>query len=1124
MESLQARIGRNLLRRTGLVIAALATAVIFFVFGVVFRVLMGPVSLGPLNDELRGALRQALPRLDLRFDEAALAWSRDEDRITLVVLGTRLYDDKGRVVAQAPEAEIGLAAGDFLLGRIEIRRITLVGVQLTLVHTRQGLLQLGVERSAGQFDIVKEIRDAIDSSGAQGTPALKSFAIRRARLAFFDEETGAFVVAPEASLEVTRGSADAKRSLAADIRAELEISGKPARLLASIKSPGSGNTLNGDFSLTGLSLQALATNSKYFSFLKPFGLSTDVSGSFTLLHGTSIGNAEFGIGAAGTVDGLDRPLTLKSIRVAGRYDGRTGRLLIDDGSIEGERIKAHFAGNADLGLGSDTTASAGAFALSIDRLSANMPDMLPSDLSQVACSIRGTYIQSSRQIVVEQAAVSGGPLAASFAGTVSLSPGQSPGIAMDGKVSSIGVRDFLRYWPLAIGHGARIWIDSNIAAGTMGPILVHTDLAPGALDHPVLPENALTVRFPIDGATVSYLGGLRPLTNLDGTAKLTGDTFTAQIDSASVGRLAVSRGTVTIPNLHLHGMVGAIHAHVEGALADVLALIDMKPLQYPSRFHINPSSAGGTSSLDIDVRVPMVRNVAVSQIGIGVKADVNGLALSLGPHTRITNGHADFTVDNTALRATGQVAVGATNLDVDWLESFNPAPLTTHVSVRGILDSQARAAINFPASHFLTGPIGIVATLEGHRGVFQRAAIAADLTPATLSFDAVNISKPSGSPASARITARLDAAGNVRTADLSISGGPLSAAGNASFGSSGDLERLNLDSVRDGKANDFVLAMTENPANGMDMVITGRSVDGTTLGKGKPGRTDSSAERTANSAEPFHLRAKVDQFVLRNGVVLSPFVLDAGGTGQRLTSLSLNAQQSKSASVTANVSSTASGRKLAVAAGDAGLFLKGLLGFTSLKGGQLALNMSMPAAVARQQKNVPDYAGELVIHDCTLVNQAFMTRLFSSGSLTGFVDLMRGQGVAIDTLRIPFSIRGDVIDIHDARASGPSIGVTTDGYIDRANNQIALQGAIAPLYGINGVLGSIPVLGNIFVSKKGEGIFGVTYSASGDADEPQVTVNPLAMLTPGILRRIFEAGAPSAPPPQASAAQPSKAQ
>jgi hypothetical protein len=1130
LESSRASISRNVLRRAGLVLAALGTAAIFFAFGVVARVLMGPVSLGPLNGELRSALRQQLPGLVLQFDEAALAWSGDEDRINLVVLGTRLYDDKGRVVAQAPEAEIGLAAGQLLLGHAVIRRIALVGVQLTLVHTKQGVLRLGVENEVSQNDLITEIRDAIDRSGMKGAPSLRSFAIRRARLAFYDEETGAFVVAPDAKLELTQETPSAKHALVADIDAQLEISGAPAHLLASIKVPRAGDTVDGDFSLSGLKLKALAANSTTFAFLKTFGLSTDVSGSFTLLHGTRIGYAEFGIGAAGTIGGLGRPFTLKSVRLAGRYDGRTGRLLIDDGLIQGERLQAHFTGMGDLGFGSDPAQLVGDFALTADRLSANMPGILPSDLSDVMCSLRGTYLSSNRQLVIEQAIISGASLSASLSGKVTLSPNTSPAVVMDGKVSPMGVRDLLHYWPLTVGSGVRAWIDSNIATGRIGPILVHTNLAAGALDHPVLPDDALAVSFPLSGATVSYISGLLPLTNLDGTAKLSGDTFTAQVVSAAVGHLAVSGGRVAIPNLQLsnpygHRVFGAFHAHVEGELGDVLALIDMKPLRYPSRFHINPSSAGGLSSLDLDFHVPLVRNVPINRIGIGVKAAISGLALSLGPHTKITNGHADFDIDNSALRATGQVALGAANLDVDWLETFNAAPVTTHVSLRGVLDAQARAALDLPNWQFLAGPIGVDAALEGHWGGFQRASITADLTPASLAFDAVNISKPSGSPASARIEARLDEAGNIRSADVSISGSALSAQGSASFGPSGDLQHFSLDPVRDGSANDFSLAMSETAGGGLDIAITGHSVDGTSLDKKRLGSTNASKERATGSTEPFHLTAKVDQLVLRNGVVLSPFVLDAGGTGRRIKSLSVNAQLSKTAPLTANISSTASGRRLTLAAGDAGLLLKGVFGFASLKGGQLQLNATLPPAGPPQQKETPDYSGELVIHDCTLLNQAFLTRFFSSGSLTGFVDLMRGQGISIDTLHIPFSVTGDVIEIHDARASGPSIGVTTDGYIDRANDQIALQGAVAPLYGINGVLGSIPLLGNVFVSKKGEGIFGVTYSASGDADQPKIAVNPLSMLAPGIFRRIFETGAPSAPPPQASTgAPPSRAQ
>ena len=51
--------------------------------------------------------------------------------------------------------------------------------------------------------------------------------------------------------------------------------------------------------------------------------------------------------------------------------------------------------------------------------------------------------------------------------------------------------------------------------------------------------------------------------------------------------------------------------------------------------------------------------------------------------------------------------------------------------------------------------------------------------------------------------------------------------------------------------------------------------------------------------------------------------------------------------------------------------------------------------------------------------------------------------------------------------------------------------------------------GDILVGKKGEGVFALSYSVTGERISPTVLVNPLSALTPGIFRRLFD------PPPAA---------
>jgi hypothetical protein len=64
-----------------------------------------------------------------------------------------------------------------------------------------------------------------------------------------------------------------------------------------------------------------------------------------------------------------------------------------------------------------------------------------------------------------------------------------------------------------------------------------------------------------------------------------------------------------------------------------------------------------------------------------------------------------------------------------------------------------------------------------------------------------------------------------------------------------------------------------------------------------------------------------------------------------------------------------------------------------------------------------------------------------------------------------------------------------------------LQGVISPIYLVNGV-------GRIF-ARKGEGLFGFNYRLTGTAENPNVSVNPLSVFTPGMFREIFRQAPPN---------------
>jgi AsmA-like C-terminal region len=158
------------------------------------------------------------------------------------------------------------------------------------------------------------------------------------------------------------------------------------------------------------------------------------------------------------------------------------------------------------------------------------------------------------------------------------------------------------------------------------------------------------------------------------------------------------------------------------------------------------------------------------------------------------------------------------------------------------------------------------------------------------------------------------------------------------------------------------------------------------------------------------------------------------------------------------------------------------------------------------------YDGRLKIEKFKIVNQPFFARLLAAGSFTGLDDLMRDEGITFSRLEQTFQGRGDVITVRNGVAQGPAIGLTTQGTINRATDRIDLNGTIVPLYGLNSMFSEVPLIGDILGSRDGEGIFGVTYGVAGQVNELKIAVNPVSMLAPGFLRKIFQMG----PTPQAA--------
>jgi hypothetical protein len=671
--------------------------------------------------------------------------------------------------------------------------------------------------------------------------------------------------------------------------------------------------------------------------------------------------------------------------------------------------------------------------------------------------------------------------------------------------------DLAALWPAWWGRDGRSWAVENVTAG-----LAHDGhlalgfIAPAGLSAASgLRLTSATGSLAGSDLTTHWLRPLPPAEHGEAVLRVL-DPDTLRVDlgtarqavgpsaSGNAGTLSVQGGSVLVSGLTQRDQAGVIRVRLAGTIPDALALLSQPRLHLLSAHPVPLKDPRGQVTADVLVTLPLVEHVADDQVSVLAEAhltDFHLAAVAAGRPLDAGDFNLTATEDGLTLNGSGRLADIPARISgaVDF-RAGPPTQVQQRFTVAGRAQASALAAAGLDSGGLLSGAADLNAVYTQRRNGDADIDVRAGLTDAELRLPPLGWRKPVGDAAAARARLVLDGAGRLSRIDaIEVDGEGIAVRGQAVLASGGDVD-LTLGRL--------VLGGTTAQGT-VRFLDDGRTIHARLSGprldlSGRFAQQPGAARAADTDAGDRVIDASFDRVALARRRLASNLRLHAETASGLLRNVRLSALTGPGQLVEASVEADRGGRTVQVRAADGGAVLRDLGALDSIEGGRLSLR----ARFLDQRPGRP-LSGVAELDDFKVRGAPLLAKALQAVTLYGLVQAVEGPGMTFTHLAAPFAYGAGVLELNDARAFNPSLGLTAKGRVDFNRDRLVLEGTIVPAYFLNTVLGRIPLIGRLFSPEKGGGVIAARYSAEGSIDDPEVRVNPLSALTPGFLRGLF---------------------
>ena len=678
----------------------------------------------------------------------------------------------------------------------------------------------------------------------------------------------------------------------------------------------------------------------------------------------------------------------------------------------------------------------------------------------------------------------------------------APTIEVQAAVPAFSLTALTQMWPVEVARSTRAWIEKNLSVGGLSDLKASATFAGPSLAE--IGATHLDLGVNLSGIRVHYIDGLPDVQSTDGRLKMdlrqvVIDVTRGRIpDPTSGTELTIPRAELRMGDLADPRQFADFTIDIKGGLGEVLRFIDNKPLEYARKMQVAALGASGDVALELNLKFPLIKALRLADLKIDISADVTNSHLeNVAFGLPLDDGDLKLRVTENFLEAYGTTKIGPIRTGLTWRENFGGGEFRSQYALDTILGNDQRPLVALGRGPFIApymdGAVRAEVVYTVRRDATATLAAEADFTNVALAVPELGWRKEPGVEARGHADVLLTNGKLTAVDRFEVTGGDdFKLEGRIGFGPDNTLNRLSIGESRIG-GNVLAADVVYTPDGTIDLEVNGRELDVTYFWK-EFGKDE--ARGAAEDQQPIRLRAAADRMRLTRDGAFDRVRLIFERDRKAIQNVDFSAVVASGKPFTLTVKPGEDGRVLKGESADAGGVLRSIGLFDDIVGGDFRVDGRI----------TPDGVvdGTAEIEDFQLVDAPLVARVLSVAALTGIADELVGNGMSFSALRVPFSYAGSTLSLKDAEMYGNSLGMTMQGNYRFRDKNIDIEGTLVPAYAINAAFNRIPIVGDILTGgDKGSGIFAATYRWNGSTETTSPSVNPLAALAPGVLRKFF---------------------